>query len=222
MRRVLALSLVALFLSSCAVVVKSQVTVFHDLPASLGGTNYALVPFKEQEGSLEHRSYERLLRQELNGKAFRETEIDQAQVIVVVLYGIDTGRQVVSSYPIIGQTGVRRSNTFGTFQGNVQNYGSGLGNYSGTYSGTTTYTPTYGVVGTGVRSNTEYTRYLKLEILDRNALVDGKISKQYEGKVISSGSTGELSRVVPTMIKSLFEEFPGRSGSSRTSLRVRD
>jgi hypothetical protein len=130
---------------------------------------------------------------------------------VFLAYSIDTGREVVSSYPIIGQTGVSSSSTYGT----VQSYGS-----YGTYSGTTTYTPTYGVVGTGVTSQTEYMRVLRLDIVDKHALAEGNIKKLYEGKVVSSGYSGQLVQVLPTMIKVLFEDFPGQNGSTRTSRRA--
>jgi len=101
-------------LSGCALL-RSQVTVFHQLPQDFSGTTYVMIPFKEQEGSLEHKAYEEAVRQELNAKGFRETTVDQAQVAVFLSYGIDTGREVVSSYPIIGQTGVSSSSTSGNY-----------------------------------------------------------------------------------------------------------
>jgi len=103
--------------------------------------------------------------------------------VIFFSYGIDTGKEVVLSYPIIGQTGVSSSSTYGT----IQSYGR-----YGTYSGTTTYTPTYGVVGTGVASNTQYARFLKVDILNRTALSENKMAKIYEAKVISRGSSGQL------------------------------
>jgi hypothetical protein len=190
---------------------RSQVAVFHQLPKDLSGTTYVMIPFKEQEGSLEHKAYEEAVRQELNAKGLRETTVNQAQVAVFLAYGIDTGKEVVSSYPIIGQTGVSSSSTYGT----VQSYGS-----YGTYSGTTTYTPTYGVVGTGVTSQTQYTRVFRLDIVDKETLAEGNIKKLYEGKVVSSGYSGQLVQVLPTMIKALFEDFPGQNGSTRTSARA--
>lgn len=200
-------------LSACAPV-RSHVSVFHELDAGITGTTYALVPFKEQEGSLEHKTYEQTVRQELNAKGFVEAPLDQAKVVVFISYGIDTGKQVVTSYPIFGQTGVSSSQTYGT----VQSYGG-----YGTYSGSTTYTPTYGVVGSGVRSRTEYTRFLKLDILDRSVtLKEQKIKKLYEATVISSGRSGQMAAVLPTMIKALFEDFPGKSGSTRTVDRSTD
>ena len=155
-------------LSACSLL-RSQVAVFHRPPKDLSGTTYAIIPFKEQEGSLEHKAYEEAVRQELNAKGFRETTVDQAQVAVFLAYGIDTGREVVSSYPIIGQTGVSSSSTYGT----IQSYGS-----YGTYSGTTTYTPTYGVVETGVTSQTQYRVSLDLILLISKRLRRG-ISRNF-------------------------------------------
>ena len=38
----------------------------------------------------------------------------------------------------------------------------------------------------------------------------------YEGKVLSKGSSGQLLPVIDEMMESLFQEFPGESGKSRT------
>jgi hypothetical protein len=210
MKNLLVATVLLAALSGCALL-RSQVAVFHQLPKALSGTTYVMIPFKEQEGSFEHKAYEEAVRQELNAKGLREMTVDQAQVAVFLAYGIDAGKEVVSSYPIIGQTGVSSSSTYGT----VQSYGS-----YGTYSGTTTYTPTYGVVGTGVTSQTQYTRVFRLDIVDKETLAEGNIKKLYEGKVVSSGYSGQLVQVLPTMIKALFEDFPGQNGSTRTSARA--
>lgn len=211
MKNLLLAALLTSALSGCAMFLRSQIAVFHELPDGFTGTTYAMIPFKEQEGSLEHKSYEQTIRQELNAKGFRETPLEHAEVVVFLSYGIDTGKEVVSSYPIIGQTGVSSSYTSGT----VQSYGG-----YGTYSGTTTYTPKYGVVGTGVTSRTEYTRFLRVDLLDKKTLAEGKVKKVYEGKVASRGSSGQLAAVLSTMVKALFEEFPGKSGRTRTSTRA--
>jgi uncharacterized protein DUF4136 len=210
MKNLLVATVLLVGLSGCTHL-RSQVAVFHQLPKDVSGTTYAMIPFKEQEGSLEHKAYEEAVRQELNAKGFRETTVNQAQVAVFLAYGIDTGREVVSSYPIIGQTGVSSSSTYGT----IQNYGR-----YGAYSGTTTYTPTYGVVGTGVTSQTQYTRVFRLDIVDKQALAEGNTKKLYEGKVVSSGYSGQLATVLPTMVKALFEDFPGQNVSTRTSTRA--
>ncbi len=213
MRRFLIIVFLLLSLTGCAGLVKSNIAVFHELPEAYPGTTYATLPLKDQEGSLEHKAYAQLLKQELNARGFREVPIDQAEVVVVLLYGIDTGRELIYSIPIFGQTGVSSSTTSGT----VHSYGS-----YGTYSGTTTYMPTYGIVGAAPVSQTQYTRFLKLDILDKKALSEQNIKKLYEAKVISRGRTGQISEILPTMMKALFEEFPGKSGRTRTSTRTKE
>jgi hypothetical protein len=104
MKNLLVATVLLAAFSGCALL-RSQVAVLHQLPKDLSGTTYAMIPFKEQEGRLEHKAYEEAVRQELNAKGFRETTVDQAQAVVFFAYGIDAGRGVVSSYPIIGQIG---------------------------------------------------------------------------------------------------------------------
>jgi hypothetical protein len=74
--------------------------------------------------------------------------------------------------------------------------------------------------GTREISQTEYTRVLRLDIVDKQALAEGNIKKLYEGKVVSSGFSDQLAKVLPEMVKALFEDFPGQSGSTRTSSQV--
>ena len=175
--------------------------MFHQLPNDLSGTTYVMIPFKEQEGSLQHKAYEEVVRQELNAQGFRETTLNQAQTVVFFAYGIDKGKEVVSSYPIFGRTGV-------IFDGTPQGHGF--------------YEPTYGVVGTRETRQTEYTRVLRLVIVDKQSLAERNIRKLYEGKVVSSGFSDQLVQVLPKMVKALFEDFPGQSGATRTSSQVTD
>jgi hypothetical protein len=197
--------LITLFLAGCAVV-RSQVAVFHELPVKTEPIKYAVMPLKEQEGSLEHKSYERLVKIELNKKGFVDASLADAEVIVFLDYGIDSGKEVISSYPIIGRTGTSSSYSSGM----VSSYGG----YA-TYSGTTYNRPTYGVVGSGARSDTVFSRFLRLDILDKSSLTDGKVTKLYEAKVTSAGASGQVAAVMPQMLKALFEEFPGKSGTTR-------
>jgi len=169
---------------------------------------YALIPTKEQEGSLEFQYYVKLVKVELGKRGMTEAPFNQANYGIFMLYGIDDGKQVVSSYPIFGQTGTSSSYTTGT----VTSYGN-----AASYSGTTYKTPTYGHVGSAACTDTEFTRYLNIDIIDIAKSGDGKVRKVYEGKAISSGSSAQLAPVMPAMIRSVFEDFPGKSGASRTS-----
>jgi len=137
-----------------------------------------------------------------------EAPFDKAKYAIFMFYGIDDGKQVVSSYPIFGQTGTSSSYTTGT----ITSYGN-----TASYSGTTYQTPTYGVVGSGTRTDTVFTRYLNIDIIDIAKSGDGKVQKVYEGKAVSSGSSGQLAPVMPAIVRSVFEDFPGKTGTSRTS-----
>jgi hypothetical protein len=213
MRKALLVAVTCVFLTACGQLIRSQVSVFHEIPPGVQQT-YAFLQFKEQEGSLEHKTYEALIRQQMSAKGYQEVSLEKADVIAFVQYGIDTGRQIAYSYPIMGRTGTASSYTSGT----IQNYGGGYA----TYSGTTYNTPTYGVVGTGSGSRTEYSRFIRVDLVDRSALAAGNIKKVYEGRVNSQGSSGQLSVVMPAMVRALFEDFPGKSGSNRTVTLSRD
>jgi hypothetical protein len=78
------------------------------------------------------------------------------------------------------------------------------------------------VVGTRETSETQYTRVLRLDIVDKQSFVEGSIKKLCEGKVVSRGFSDQLVKVLPEMVKALFEDFPGQSGSTTTSSQVTD
>lgn len=201
--------LLAAFLSGCATAplpVETSVSVFHAMPAP-NGVKYAMVPYKEQEGGLEYKTYAQAVSAELQKAGMIEVDPSLAAFAVFIRYGIDNGREVISSYPIIGQTGVAASNTYGT----VNRFGN-----TATLNATTYNTPTYGVVGSGSRSDTVYRRFLDLEIVEMSSLMPGaKINKVYEGKARSEGILNQLPTIMPPMIQSIFKEFPGQSGKSR-------
>lgn len=201
------LVLLLILLSGCATVT-TKVSSFHELEQPLSGVTYVLVSSKEQESSLEFQSYAKIVKSELGKRGMIETPFNQAKYAIFMFYGIDDGKQVVSSYPIFGQTGTSSSYTTGT----VTSYGN-----TASYSGTTYKTPTYGVVGTGNSTDTVFTRYLNIDIIDIAKSGNGKVQKVYEGRATSSGSSDQLAIVMPAIIRSVFEDFPGKSGASRTS-----
>ncbi len=190
MRRVVFILLMALLVTACATYfapsIRSQISVFHELDAT--GKTYALVPFKEQEDSLEHKTYENIVKQELNAKGFKEAPFKQAETLIFISYGIDAGKQVVTS-----STSTAHMRMDGDDADTDTKYAHFI----------------------------EYTRFLKLDIVTKTVTKEQKPHKIYEAKVISSGS-GQLAAALPTMIKSLFDDFPGKSGSSRTVLRLID
>ena len=194
-------------LSQGCTFVHSDVAVFHRLSKTETPHKYSFVPLEWQEGSLEYSKYQELIRSQLGVNNYQEVDIPDANVIVTFSYGIDNGREEISSVPVYGQTGVSSSTTYGS----VNTYGN-----QATYSGTTTYTPTYGIVGSSTVSHTKYGRHLLLYISKNKNVETDKSERLYEGSVKSNGSSSQLSSVMPAMIKALFKEFPGESGSTRS------
>lgn len=178
---------------------------FHRLPPKSQPT-YAFAPLPEQEGTLEYGAYEDLVRAKLAEHGWTEVPRESADVVVVFQYYIDNGQPRMVTVPTWGQTGVSGSRTTGT----VTSYGG-----MSTYSGTTTYTPTYGVTGYVPVTTTVFTRRLDLYVFQRPQDAAAKPRPVYEGKVLSQGSTGILSSIMPYMVRALFEEFPGESGGVR-------
>jgi len=208
MKRYIALIFVfSVLLAGCSSLnVRTDVSSFHDMGATTGVT-YSIIPFNEQVGGLEFRTYAQLVNAELKKVGMIEVGAQDASVAIFIKYGIDNGREVQSSYPIIGQTGVASSSTYGS----VNRYGN-----TSTLNATTYNTPSYGVVGSGVRTDTVFHRFLELEIVEVASLKSGVAPRKlYQGKVTSVGTTGQLSAVMPYLIESIFRDFPGQSGKAR-------
>jgi hypothetical protein len=160
-----------------------------------------MLPFREQDGSLEYGNYAQQISDKLKGLGMVEvSDPAQAAVAVFIRFGIDSGSQVTSTYPVIGQTGVASSFTTGT----VNRFGN-----TASVNTTTQNIPSLGVVGTGTDVNTVFRRYLDLEVVDAASLSSASPKKLYEGKARSTGSSPQLARVMPFMVRSIFLDFPG-------------
>lgn len=118
---------------------------------------------------------------------------DDAAILIALVYGISEPRDTTSSYalPVIGQTGVVASNTYGRV-------GAG-----GNFSATTTNVPSFGVTGylPITENQTTYTRYFVATAFDINASKSsGKDTQLWKTTVTSSGSSGDLRYVFPYMV----------------------
>ncbi len=204
---VLALAVSALFLSGCARFVESDVIVFHQLGETPIPKTYAFFLLNVQENSLGYKTYAALIRQELRKYQYKEVVGEEYPDVVVALdCGIDSGREKLVFIPSYGQPRVSFNTTHGTYS----DYG--------THFGSTIQKPTYGIVGSYGVSITEYGRSLWLYIVDANSMGTEKLNVLYEGSVKSSGSSSQLSRVIPAMIEALFKSFPGKNGETRREI----
>jgi hypothetical protein len=200
------ITLVILLITSCRSI-QSTVTVFHDYQSYKKEKTFFIAPVNQQEGSLEFKNFAVLISEELAKQGLLNVDsIEKANIVVIFGYSIDNGKENIDSLPIIGQTGVSSSNTYGTARINGNTI------YGNT---TTTYNPTYGVVGSSTYSYTTFTRIFWINLIDKESLNNGKAELIYEGKSISSGSSNSIVEVLPYLIKMVFNEFPGKNGSVR-------
>lgn len=158
--------------------------------------------------NLQFQEFSKYIDNILQQKGFVKTDFENADVAIFLLYGISEPQQNTQQYaiPILGQTGVLSSQTFGMANtyGTLNSYGN-TGYYQGnTYSSQTTYnTPTYGVTGYQNRTQqyTTYTRYFKVNALDIAAYKNfNKQVQVWETTVTSTGSSGDLRFVFPILI----------------------
>lgn len=132
---------------------------------------------------------------------------EDAQYLVILDYGIDSGQTAGGTLPIYGQTG----GGFATQSGTVSS-----GGRVGSYTGSSYTPPTFGVIGAIPYDVTTYTRAFAMDIVNAEKLRRGVVEKLFEGRVISKGTTASLPKIVPYMIEALFKDFPGPSGETRT------
>jgi hypothetical protein len=155
-------------------------------------------------GSLEFATYAKMISDKLGRSGYSPCDCvaSNADLIVFVLYGIDNGRTVLRSAPVYGWTG-----------GGQTYYSGVVGGYS--YSGSSYSQPQFGVVGSQQYSQVQFTRFLQVSMADGADMRTGKVTWKYEGRVTSTGISGNVSQIVPVMIDALFQNFPGVSGKTR-------
>lgn len=198
---------IQLMLLGCAHVV-SNVTSFHELPSNGLDRTYKFLPMEGQDGKIEYEVYANRISKKLEGYNYilEKGSVDP-DYFVLFNYGIGGGGTISGSMPIYGQTGGGTSYTSGTVSTNYGGYGS--------YSGTTYSMPTFGQVGSIPYSIRQHDRVLNLKIISSKESKAGKAKVVYEGRVQSSGSSGEIAVVLPSMIEALFRDFPGNSGKTK-------
>lgn len=189
--------LCAMLMSGCAgTIVRSQVTAFHEWPADPGEKTYSFSREPHQANDLEYRSYENLVRNELQRLGFAQTAGGRLRVSMD--YHVDS-RDVQVVEPMVMDPW----------------YGPGfLGRYYYPYGLYGPYADPFWFAPPAVqpvqRRYVVYTRQLWISIARAS---DGK--NLYQVTVNSEGSNPSLAVVMPAMVRSAFADFPGPSGVAR-------
>lgn len=203
MGRYLMLVLMGFVLAGC---VKGRVSQFHVLDSV--PKSFIVIASNQEQESLEFRSYANLVSAQLINHGWHPATFDSADVAVFLQYQISQGHQVAFNYPIFGQVPTGSSTTFGT----VSTFGN-----TATFNAATTQQTALGVVGSGSGSRTEYERAVSVTMYSVKAYRESqKMERLFEGEIRSSGSRGDLPSVMPTLIRGLLDDFPGKSGRTRT------
>ncbi len=192
-RRVVVL-LCVIFVAGCAnPVLRSDVLSFHQWPANASERSFQLKRLATQENSLEHATYEGLLRTELKAAGFKESP--SARFVITMEYGQEA--RLVRTYdsPILVSPSGFWSSGF---------YRPGWGMSVGVPFGF----PPYGIP----REYPTYVRTLKLFISDQSVPA---VPRVWEGTANSSGSVQDFAAMAPYMLRALLADFPGQSGASR-------
>lgn len=189
-----------MLLTGCATTIRSDVTAFHDWPAQLNDKSYVFEAPTVQEDTLEYRSYQNLVRNELAKHGFGEASGPASAKLRVSMRFSTTD---------VPERVLQATDPFW--------YGPGYwpGRYSYRYGawpgyGRFGYSPFWGgpmEVEESVRHKFE--RDLRVTINERN----GK--KLYDVTVHSASTKRATPQVMPAMVASAFADFPGRSGVPR-------
>ena len=190
-----------LLLSGYASVIRSEVTAFHQWPASMPGKRFVFSPSAEQSNSLEYQSYAQLIRKPLHDLGLEEAVTSETAQLKVDFSATISGRDVRVVDTVLVDS----------FYGTPR-YGPGfISPYWGyTGYGYPFYGPGWGGVPVAREQETRYTifhRELKLKITDAASL-----HSLYEVTVRSDGKEGNLAKVMPYLVESAFRDFPGKSG----------
>ncbi len=204
-----------LLMSACASQFRSEVATFHKLQAPAGET-FRIVPADAAKlGSLEFETYANMVRGELVKRGYRPVNAANAADLDVKLdYSISDPVEKVESRPAAFSSSLAfgYGPYWGPYYGGYSHHGyygrSGFGYYdpfwgSGYGAGLWDYPEVY--------SYSVYTRKLNVNIAR-----GGKDGEQlYEGRVESAGQDNRLPEVMPYMVQSMFQDFPGQSGVTR-------
>ena len=195
----------ALLLAGCASAptLRSEVVRFHAWQGA-EPLSFAFRPTALQAGSLEHRSYEQLVRERLLALGFFEADAAVARYRVALDYRATPEPFRSTEYwpPV----------PMGTIPG-VWGPGPWLGPRP--YYPYGRYSPWWGVPPTPiVRESTVYRHQLRVDLVDTRAGAQAG-GTVFESRASAIASIESMPRLMPGLVAAVFLEFPGENGSTR-------
>jgi hypothetical protein len=196
--------LMALLAGCASPTLRSDVSTFQRWPADASGATYSFKKIPAQAASLEHGSYEDLARAQLNGLGLKEAAPgSRARFEVILDYGINT--RVEKRQEPVWQD--RPHYHQGYWR--PAHYHPQLGWQPGYWVREPYgWTPAPRVVGYQTVSRDVSTRRLRVDISEAG-------NKVFEASATSEGSGKQLVTVMPYLVRSVFDGFPGANGQLR-------
>ena len=203
------ITVASLSLAGCASHFGAQVTAYHQpelsSPQGLQGLSFRIRPSAPQADSLEFHTYAAQVRQQLLAHGMLEAGGPRHDVDVGIDYSVDGGqpvsyRQPEYAYVYQGSQLVRRDRVLP--DGRLVSYWESRPVYG------------YDLVGYSTYQRVIFRHELKLR-LTRAQPQPGQLARLYEGTAVAESQDGALNNVVPLLIRSLFQDFPGPNGVSR-------
>ena len=186
-----------MMLAGCATTIRSDVTTFHQWPADLSNKTYSIDAPAPQEDTLEVRSYLDLVRGQLARLGFTEAGADAALKVKMRFRTTDVPVQVVQAVDPFFSA----SSRYG--------WGPYRRRFGGYYGGF--YDPFWGgPAGYQVVEHHVYQRDVQVAI---RSAKDGK--PLFDVTVHNNSSQPSTPALMPALVQSAFEGFPGPNGAAR-------
>lgn len=188
-----------MLLAGCATTIRSDVTTFHQWPAQLSNKTYSIDAPPPQDDTLEVRSYLDLVRGQLARLGFTEAGADAALRVSMRFRTTDVPMRVVEAadpffYPSarLGYWGPYRRHFASAYYGGF-------------------YDPFWGSPGAyQVSERHVYQRDVQVAI---RSAADGK--PLFDVTVHNNSSQPSTPALMPALVQSAFEGFPGPNGAAR-------
>ncbi|MFC0132810.1 hypothetical protein CR105_13335 [Massilia eurypsychrophila] len=193
------LAALTLLLGGCATSIRSDVTTFHEWPQQLPDKSYAFEAPAPQDDTLELRSYQNLVRAQLGRLGFREASGAPALKVSMRFMTTDVPVRVVQAVDPFFYPGPR----FGLAS---RFYRRGWGS--------SFHHPFYDPFGSfhqyEVVERHVYQREVQVAIKSAN---DGR--RLFDVTVRNQSSEASTPALMPALVQSAFEGFPGPNGGAR-------
>ena len=192
-----------LLLGGCATTIRSDVTTFHQWPSAPTDKTYVFEAPPAQEDTLELRSYQNLVRGELAKLGFQDAGANGKPTLTVSMRfsTADVAERVVlvGADPFFSpyyQLGFYRPSRFSYWGGHYSPY----------------FDPFWYGRGPSVEQTTRHSYQRELQVAIKSA-ADGR--RLFDVTVHNSSRQLSTPAVMPALVQSAFEGFPGPNGAAR-------